>query len=166
MVLAALAAEAHSETSVLGSLPTDAQKKIEKVRVECRGADLKTTSGDEGLSVFTLSGMQAVLVDELNFCDGLQCNHGVNCATGYTHTVAIYVRSGNTWRKALSADATEPIFLSSEPYTEKFRALVLSVHGGDKGCPIRNRNDPTAWKREKCDFVVKWDGAKLVWKPL
>jgi hypothetical protein len=66
MVLAALAAEAHSETSVLGSLPTDAQKKIEKVRVECRGADLKTTSGDEGLSVFTLSGMQAVLVDELN----------------------------------------------------------------------------------------------------
>jgi hypothetical protein len=115
MVLAAFAAEAHSEASVLGSLPTDAQKKIENIRAECREAGLKTPSGDEGLSVFTVSGMQAVLVDALNFCDGGQCNHGVNCATGYTHSVAIYVRSGNTWRKALSADATEPIFLSADP---------------------------------------------------
>jgi hypothetical protein len=165
-ILATLAAEAHAETSVLRSLPTDTQKKIESIRDECRAADLKTTSGDEGLSLFILSGRQAVMVDELNFCDGGQCNHGINCATGYSHWVEVYVRSGNAWRKALSADATEPIFLSVEPYTEKFRALVLSVHGGDKDCPVRNKDDPMAWKREKCDLVVKWDGTKFVWKPL
>jgi hypothetical protein len=92
-VLVTLAAEGHAETSVLRSLPTATQKKIENIRTECRGADLTTTSGDEGLSPFTLSGAQAV-------------------------------------------------------------------------CPVRNKNDPTAWKREKCDFVVKWDGTKFVWKPL
>jgi hypothetical protein len=165
-VLVTLAAEAHAETSVLRSLPTATQKQIENIRAECRGADLTTTSGDEGLSPFTLSGAQAVMVDGLNFCDGGQCNHGINCATGYSHSLEVYVRSGNAWRKALSTNATEPVFLSVEPYTEKFRALVLSVHGGDEGCPVRNKNDPTAWKREKCDFVVKWDGTKFVWKPL
>jgi hypothetical protein len=92
--------------------------------------------------------------------------HGVNCATGFTHSVAIYVRSGKVWRKSFSVDATEPIFLSTEPYTDKFRGLVLSVHGGDVGCPVKNKNDPTAWKREKCDFVIKWDGAKFVSKIL
>ena len=80
--------------------------------------------------------------------------------------VEVYVRSGNAWRKALSAYANEPIFLSVEPYAKKFRVHVLSVGGGDERCPVRNKNDPTAWKREKCDFVVKWDGMKFVWKPL
>jgi hypothetical protein len=137
--LATMMAGAHAETSILRTLPNDAQKKIENIRAECRGADLTTTSGDQGLSQFTLSGMQAVLIDELGFCDGGQCNHGINCATGYTHWVEIYVRSGNAWRKALSVNATEPIFLSVEPYTEKFRALVLSLHGGDTGCPSATR---------------------------
>jgi hypothetical protein len=128
---------------------------------------LKTTSGDEGLATFTVSGAQAVVVDELKFCGGGQCTHGVNCATGYTHSVAIYVRYGNVWRKSFSVDATEPIFLSIEPYADNFRALVLSVHAGwDLGCPVRNKNDLTAWKREKCDFVVKWDGTKFTHKPL
>jgi len=46
---------------------------------------------------------------------------GSNCATG-THDVTIYVRSGNAWKKAFSVDATEPIFVSTEPSTGKFRA--------------------------------------------
>ena len=54
-VLMTLAAEAHAETSVLRSLPTATQKQIENIRAECRGADLTTTSGDEGLSPFALS---------------------------------------------------------------------------------------------------------------
>lgn len=169
--LATLLAEAHAETSFFRSLPAAIQKNIEDIRAECRKADLKTTSGDEGLSFFTLSGMQAVLVDELNFCNDGQCIHGINCATGYTHQVEIYVRRGNLWAKSFSVQATEPVFLSVDPMPDplgKFRALVLSVGGGDNvlGCPIRNKNDPTAWKHEKCDFVVKWDGTKFVSKPL
>ena len=91
-VLATLASEADAETSVLRSLPNDTQKKIENIRDECRGADLKATSQDEGLSLFTLSGMQAVMIDELNFCDGGQCNHASTAplatATGSKSTSA------------------------------------------------------------------------------
>jgi hypothetical protein len=62
------------------------------------------------------SGARAVLVGELNFCgDARTCIHGVNCATGYTHQVEIYVRRGNVWRKSFSVQATEPTFLSVEP---------------------------------------------------
>ena len=99
---------------------------------------------------------------------GVQCMHAVNCATGYTHDVAIYVLFKNSWTKSFSAFATEPIFLSVEP-TENpsFRALILSVHAGsDLGCPARNKNDTIAWKHEKCDFVVKWDGTRFVHTPL
>jgi hypothetical protein len=148
---------------ILDSLPTPLQKKIQEVRASCVE---KTVAGDDGLSLFTISGARAVLVDQLQLCGDGICNHGSTCATGYTHWVEIYVRYGNAWRNALSVDATEPIFLSIEPYNDTFRALVLSVHGGDKGCPIRNKHDPTAWKREKCDFVIKWVDGKFVWKPL
>jgi hypothetical protein len=36
-----------------------------------------------------------------------------------------------------------------------FRALVISVHGGDDvlNCPVRNKNDPTAWKHRLCREV-------------
>jgi hypothetical protein len=170
VALAALMIAARGESSaVLRSLPTDVQKNIEDVRAACReiGADTSVTSGDEGLTTFTVSGAQAVLIDELNLCANGQCIHGVNCATGFSHSVAIYVRYGNVWRRSFSVDATEPIFLSIEPYADKFRGLVLSVHGGgDLGCPVRNKNDPTAWKHEKCDFVVKWDGTRFTYRPL
>ena len=125
--------------------------------------------GDDGLRTFTVSGVQAVLIDELDVCGGgFDCIHGVNCATGYTHDVAIYVRSRDVWRKSFSVAATDRIFLSIEPYTGKFRALVLSVHGGDEAlhCPLRDKNAGDAWKHEKCDFVVKWDGAKFIYRPL
>jgi hypothetical protein len=53
-------------------------------------------------------------------------------------------------------------------FHSKFRALVISVHGGDEGCPVRNKSDLTAWKKEKCDFTVKWDekAKQFVYKPL
>jgi hypothetical protein len=165
---AAMIAPVAAETSILRSLPSAVQKEIQEVRESCP-ADEKNTSGDDGLQIFTVSGAQAVLVDSLNFCGGQQtCLHGINCATGYTHSVTIYVRRGNAWKKSFSVHATEPVFLSVEPYVEtpKFRALVLSVHAGDLGCPVRAKDDPTAWKKEKCDFVVKWDGAKFTSKPL
>ena len=160
----ALTSPAFAETSVLQTLPAGVQKVIKETRAGCPAE--KTTSGDEGLRAFTVSGADAVLVDELDLCGG-ECFKGSNCATGFTHKVTIYVRSGNVWKKAFSVDATEPIFVSTEPYTGKFRALVLSVHAGwDLGCSVRNKNDPTAWKREKCDFIIKWDGSRFVHKPL
>jgi hypothetical protein len=169
LILMRLPAIAETPSQVLRSLPPTVQKEIGEIRNDCPG-DEKNTSGDEGLQTFTVSGAQAVLVDQLNFCGGgLTCIHGVNCATGYTHQVEIYVRRGNVWTKSFSIQATEPIFLSVEPSEHpKFRALVLSVGGGDDilGCPIQNKNDPTAGKHEKCDFVVKWDGTKFTHKPL
>jgi hypothetical protein len=166
--LSAMIAPVAAETSILRSLPSTVQKEIQEVRESCP-ADEKNTSGDDGLQTFTVSGAQAVLVDSLNFCGGQQtCFHGINCATGYTHSVAIYIRRGNAWKKSFSVDATEPVFLSVESYVEnpKFRALVLSIHAGDLGCPVRDKDDPTAWKKEKCDLVVKWDGTKFAQKPL
>jgi hypothetical protein len=104
------------------------------------------------------------MVDELNFCGG-GCIHGVNCATGFSHNVAIYVRSGSTWKEAFSKSVTEPVFLSTE--YGKFKALVLKVHAGDKECPSTS-SDPTEWKRRSCDFIVRWDygSKKLTYKPL
>jgi hypothetical protein len=84
-VLLGLAAPASAETSGLRTLPVKAQKGIEGIRAECRRVAEQATSGDEGLTTFTLSGAQAVLVDELELCAGGQCIHGVNCATGYSH---------------------------------------------------------------------------------
>jgi hypothetical protein len=109
------------------------------------------------------------LVDELSFC-GDQCYHGVNCATGHTHLVEVYVRSGSVWRKAFSKQVTQPIFVSTEndPHTgesTRFRALVIKIGAEDKMCPAIS-SDPTEWKRRSCDFVVKWDGAKFTFKPL
>ena len=161
--------QALAQTPILKSLPSEVQQRIEGIRESCPSTE-HVTKGDEGLQFFTVAGAQAVLVDELSFCGGgVECMHGVNCATGYTHDVAMYIRQGGTWRKLFSVAATEPIFLSVEPDSEnpRFRALVLSVHAGwDWGCLVRNKDDPTAWKHEKCDFVVKWDGSKFVHKPL
>jgi hypothetical protein len=155
-------ARAETPSFILRTLPADVQKNIERIRAVCResGPDTPVTSGDEGLRTFTISGEQAVLVDELNFCADGQCIHGVNCATGFTHSVAIYVRSGSTWRKALSTFASEPVFLSTEYGTEKFRLMVLHVFAGDWGCPDRGK------LRETCPAIVRWDGTKFTFKLL
>jgi uncharacterized protein len=147
---------ADAQSSIFGTLPAEVQKDIEAIRAACReGPNERNTSGDEGLRTFTVAGAPAVLVDELNFCAGGECIHGVNCATGYTHNVAIYVRSGTTWRKALSTFASEPIFLSVDYGTETFRLMVLHVFSGDWGCPDRGNS------RGKCPAIVRWNGSKF-----
>jgi hypothetical protein len=158
-----IGARAETPSPVLRTLPTDVQKNIERIRTTCReelGRDAPVTSGDEGLRTFTISGAQAVLIDELNFCADGQCIHGVNCATGFTHSVAIYVRSGKSWKKALSTFASEPIFLSIENSTEKFRLMVLHVFAGEWGCPDRGK------LRETCPVIVRWDGTKFIFNLL
>jgi hypothetical protein len=99
---------AIAEVPILRSLPSDVQKRIEGIRQSCR----ESPTGDKGLVTFTVSGTEAILIDELNFCgDGAACKHGVNCATGYPQLVEVYVRSGSTWRKSFSKYVTEPMFL-------------------------------------------------------
>jgi hypothetical protein len=148
---------ARPAAPILRSLPSEAQELVEKVRESCPSEDNYVTKGDEGLLTFTVSGAQAVLVDELRFCGtGFECMHSVNCATGFMHSVAIYVRSGGSWKKSLSTFASEPILLSLEYRTEKFKALLLKVFPGDWGCP-----EGTDW-RDTCPAVVKWDGKSFV----
>jgi hypothetical protein len=176
--------------SVLRSLPADVQKDIEKTRAACReyfdeqGIDASQTwfsdtaaevhrvsSGNEGLGVFTVSGAQAVMVNNLELCGG-QCLRSVNCSNRGSYGVAIYIRSGKGWRKALSTEAVGSVFVSTDD-DEKFRALILSVFGGNKDCPTHDiplrRDGKTyvypAWK-QACDAVVKWNGRKFTYKPL
>jgi len=157
----ALAASASAETqdnSILKSLSPQIQKDIKETRESCiRGIP---TEGDDGLVSFTVSDKPAVLVDELDLFVDEETHRGMNYATG-SHTVDIYVRNG-TWKKAFSIDATEYIFLSIGPYDRKFKNLVLSVHGGDYGCPLHDKDNGAAWEKEKCDLHIKWDGTKFV----
>ena len=113
IVLTLAAAPARAETSVLQSLPAEVQKDIEDVRAACRenldarGADASqswisptahavasVSSGDDGLILFTVSGAQAVMVNDLELCGG-QClrGGGGNCSNWGGYTVAIYVRA-------------------------------------------------------------------------
>ena len=93
---------------LLWTLPSEAQAKVLDVRKGCHDfygeeGDKYMMKGDEGLSVFFVSGTMAVLIDELRLCgSGYECIKGVNCATGFTHEVVIYVLSKGSWKKALS----------------------------------------------------------------
>ncbi len=164
---------AHAETPlpVLHSLPAEVQKNIEQVRTACReywtGRGFEITpygpgwvsSGDEGLIPFTVSGAQAVMVSNLNLCGG-QCLKGAVCYTTGFYDINIYVRTGQAWRNAFSTKAGGAVFLSTDKATHtKFNALVLSVSGADKNCPV------PYWK-QFCDVVVKWDGKKFTYMPL
>jgi hypothetical protein len=157
IVLFYFSANAANADTILRSLSPEVQKSIKETRDNCiRGFP---TEGDDGLVAFTVSGKPAVLVDELNLCVD-ESHRGVNYATGFSHSVDIYVRDG-ACRKALTIDATDEIFFSVDEHN-KFKNLVLSVHGGSRGCPLRDKSSPSAWKRESCDLHVKWDGAKFV----
>ena len=166
---------------VLQSLPAEAQKGIEDVRAACRDylnnvdpSQLRSvSSGDDGLGLFTVSGMQAVMVNHLELCGG-QCLRGANCSNRGSNPIIIYVRSRNTWREALSTEAVGRVFLStSDDDPPKFKALVLSVFGGNKDCLThdvvmregKERYVFPAWK-QSCDAVVKWNGTKFTYKRL
>jgi hypothetical protein len=110
------------------ALPAEAQAKVFDVRKQCHDfygeeGDKYLMKGDEGLTVFFVSGTMAVLIDELRLCgSGYECIKGVNCATGFTHEVMIYVLSKGSWKKALSVTASEPILLSVDD-ANRFKSL-------------------------------------------
>ena len=112
------------------------------------------------------------MVSELELCGG-QCLRGTNCSNQRgSYNIAIYVKSGNAWKEALSTAAVGNVFLSTDwLHDEKFKMLVLSVFGGNKYCPTHDVPMPEwqgvfpAWK-QSCDAVVKWDGKKFTYKPL
>jgi hypothetical protein len=170
----ALSQSAAQKTSpVLHSLPAEVQKNIEGVRAASRAywndrgiADSSdvppflVSSGDDGLISFTLSGAQAIMVDDPALCGG-QCVKGATCTTVGSYGLNIYVRTDHGWSNALSTMAGGPVFLSTdkEDYTT-FKALVLHVSGADnKRCQVK-------WWKQYCDMVVKWDGKKFTFKPL
>jgi hypothetical protein len=80
--------EAQTTSSVLQSLPAEVQKQIEDVRAACREylvavqstahGVASVSSDDEGLRVFTVSGAQAVMINDWELCDG--CFKGANCS--------------------------------------------------------------------------------------
>ena len=177
-------------SSVLESLPAEVQKEIKDLRAGCReylGADVNQTwvsplanpvhsvsSGDEGLDVFTVSGAQAVMVNRLELCGG-QCLRGANCSNRGSYQVAIYVRSGQSWRKALDTEAVGTVFLKTDGLEapSAFKALVLNVFGGNKYCPTRDvlvREDGERYvfpaRKQSCAAVVKWDGTKFTYVAL
>ncbi len=171
--------ETHAKTasSILESLPAEVQKNIEEVRDRCRewwnerGEDPsqpiypalvapRVSSGDDGLILFTVSGAQAVMVSDQALCGG-QCLKGATCTTVGSYDLSIYIRTGQSWRNALSTSVCCDVFLSTDTVTyTKFIALVLHVSGADnKHCHV------PFWK-QYCDIVVKWDGKKFTYKPL
>ena len=181
-MLLAIAVATHAEDApLLRSLPTEVQGEVEDVRAHCRehidsveGSGYTpqvVTSGDDGLIQFTLSGRQAVMIDDVELCGGASFK-GVNYSNRGSHSVVVYVRSGNSWRKILSTDAGEKVFLSVDD-NSGFRALVMSVLGGNKGCPtrpvvVREGGKSFVYQSWKfyCDVVVRWDGTKFTYKPL
>jgi hypothetical protein len=194
MALAALMAgmtsgAIHAATSVLRSLPTEVQKEIQDLRVSCRehidgitresaSSDYRyhqVTAGDDGLAIFTVSGMQAVMVNDLELCGG-ECLRGTNCSNRNSYKITIYVHSGKAWKKVLSTNAVGMVFLSIDMNWKedvplgRFKALVLSVFSGNKDCPthdvpVGEGRVFSAW-RQACDAVVRWDGTKFTYKPL
>src|SRR5262249_10348447 len=119
---------AEESSPVLQSLPAEVQKEIERVRAACReelghrGLAMRSvSSGDDGLIQFTLSGTRAVMIDHVELCGGASFK-GFNHTTVGSHTIVVYVRSGNSWRKILSTDAGEKVFLSVDD-NSGFRAL-------------------------------------------
>jgi hypothetical protein len=154
---------AADNSSILRSLPAHIQARLEEVRSRCqedltlaKAADeeehAKVTLGKSfGLTPFTLSGTEAVMVNYLDVCDGKYVKY-VNGSTWGSYYVAIYIRSGTTWREVfLSPVSSENVFLSIDGHN-RFKAMVVSIRK-DKRSPER-------------DVIMKWNGTKFTYKPL
>jgi hypothetical protein len=165
-----VSAPATAEDSVLRSLPADVQKDIEETRARCQQAADNVPSGDMGLVTFTVSGKQAVLVDQKLLCG--DCYKGYNCSNRGTRDVKVYVLFGNTWRMFLSDEAiTGDIFVSYVPGKyraegQELNALVVDLYIGNKECPTRRAASSSAQSYEARSCVVKWNGTKFTYKPL
>ena len=160
------------KATLLRSLPADVQKYIEETRARCQQTGNDVPSGDEGLETFTVSGKQAVLVDEKLICGG--CYHGFNCSNRDTRDVRVYVLFGGAWRKVPfleTADITGDIFVSYvpgkyRPEGQELNALVVDLYSGNKECPTRSAPSASAQMYEARTCVVRWNGAKFTYKPL
>jgi hypothetical protein len=160
-------ASAQDSSSVLQMLPTKVQKAIEEVRASCRehGVLDRSIYDDSGLTRFTLTGAaDAVMVNDGDICGGERIK-AANCHTGGCD-VTVYVRSGNTWRKALSGRGDTFLSLDYSRDPPAFKAAVLTLYGDSRDCPIRDANmrayGPTAWKHGQCDVIAKWDGTRFI----
>jgi hypothetical protein len=151
------------------------------VRAACRkqldyeGETSWVINPDEGLTLFTVSGRQAVMVNNGTLCGVGKGWKGITYSNRGSSPLAIYVRSGNAWRRALFTDAIGDFFLSTidntvnTDGTVEFKALVLNVFLGSEECPIEVRkvhwSKVVNWKLP-CAVVVKWNGTKFTYKPL
>jgi hypothetical protein len=151
-------AQDPAETSILRSLPANVQKEIEDVRDACseqlisEGEPDWVIHPDDGLSRFTVSGRQAIMINYGNVCGESKGWKGITYTNRGSSTLDIYVassvRSKTIWKKAFSTDATA-VFLSTIYYTVNtdgtvkfndgsavFKALVVRVFLGSEECPI------------------------------
>jgi hypothetical protein len=159
------------QTTILGSLSVDLQKKIEETRASCieQGASPRTIWDDTGLTRFTLSnGIDAVLVNDGELCGG-ETIKGANCHTGGCD-VTIYARIRGTWRQVLEGRNSVFVSVDWRSKDSMLLGLVVSLRGDDQGCPIREANvrahGTTAWKHGQCDVIARWDGSKFVYRML
>lgn len=172
-IVVATPAVAENEDRVLRSLPTDVQKDIEETRASCRSIDEikdKVTSGDEGLTQFTLRGRQAVLIDPVILCG--ECYHGYSCDNRGERSVRVYALFGSAWRMVLANKTiTGDIFVSYVPGKygpegQELNALVVDLFFGNKECPTRSAPTMSAQWYEKRSCVVRWNGIKFTYRPL
>ncbi len=140
------------ETYILRSLPADVQEKIEAVRSGCQEQlkNIDLSSPSQGLTLFSLSGAQAVMVNYLDVCDGKYVKY-VNGSTWGSYYVAIYIRSGTTWREVFLSPISGTVFLSVDDHNH-FKAMVVSI-----------RKEKRSAAR---DVIMKWNGTKFTYKPL
>ena len=179
---------AQPSSSVLQSLPAEAQKDIEETRTACQqNVDGLVTmsrspewSGqinvtlvppvDSALVTFTLGGRKAVLVDPILLCGN--CYHGINCTNRGTRDVRVYALFGNAWRMVLSNKyITRDIFVSNvpgkyRPEGQELNALVVNLFIGNQECPTRRALDMSSQSWEARSCVVRWNGTKFTYKPL
>lgn len=169
---------AQSPSPVFNSLPPELKVKLEQYRKECRELaksvddeknPIYNKTGDEGLLPFKVNGARGVVVDSLHVCgDGQECHKGVNCATGYVHTVEVYVDI-NGWKKVFGEEVTEPIHLSIDRASGELKFMAFKIPGWDDAkCKvpphIKRKHGPTSWKAYACDYLLKWKNNRFAYE--
>lgn len=178
VVLAMVATFAQAQSLISSTFPPDLARKLEVMRSTCReyaktidepSNPLYNKVGDDGLAFFEVAGHQGVAIDTLHVCgDGQQCLKGVNCATGYTHTVEIYVNS-NGWKKVFGDEVTEPIHLTIDRATGELKSMAFKIAGWDDAkcrvpAHIKRKHGATSWKAYACDYLLKWRNDRFVYE--
>jgi hypothetical protein len=186
---AAHAQDPSDDNSILSALPAEVQNEIKDVRALCRESEPDVVIADDnGLSLFTVSGRRAIMINHADVCGrDFHNGKGITYSNRGTSVLEIYVANpvhGKTiWKKALSIDAWD-VFLSTSDYTVDshggvkdseetpvFKALVAIVFLGSQECPIAIRKVPAdvfsgPVARHPCTTVMKWNGTRFTYNPL